>query len=557
MVYVTVGLTLAFLLVFMYGYNYVTYKSYLKNVLSKVSRDYGHISTREYSLDDLENIKAFYEKYKKEDSVDDITANDLDIDNIFVTFNVSNSAPGDDYFYYRLRTPDKDVASKESKINFVSENKEVRESLFAYFYSIGRIRKISFIDFVTLISKGIRTNLFKEYMSIVLVLAAIGMFFVDTTFGIVSIIGVLVYNIISYYKERGIIEPYIIGFSYITNLIGTSQRLKDYKNTPLEQDVASIKEKSLKLKKMTRYYGLLSTTRQTGAGNPFDLLMDYFRMIFHIDIIQFYKMYKMLEDNISLINELYLDIGSLESYINISSMRLSLQGYSQPEFVDECIVKAVNLYHPLLSNPVKNDLDISRNMLITGSNASGKSTFLKAVAINIIMAKAINTCCADSFVTGKFTVFSSMSLRDDISKGDSYFMAEIKAFKRILDYADSHKEEQVVAFTDELLRGTNTVERVAACTSILRSLSNRCIFTFAATHDIELTELLEDIYENYHFDEDFISDDVVFNYKLKAGKATSKNAIRLLNIMGFGDEIVNNASELANGFVQTGKWSIS
>lgn len=556
MVYVVVGLTLVLLLVFLYGYNYVTYKSYLKKVLNKVKQAYGKTSDREYSNDDLDNIKKFFESYKKENSIDDITSNDLDIDKIYMTFNVSNSAAGDDYFYYRLRTPDENVVAKEEKISFVDSNENSRNILFEFFYSIGRIRKISFLSFLSLISDGLYINVFKEYLSIILVVAAVLAFFVDTTVGIVSIIAVLVYNIITYYKQRGIIEPYIIGFSYITNLVGVSLKINNFKDTPLEDDVKVLKEDAKKLKKIVKFYGLLSTTRQTGAGNPFDLLMDYFRMIFHIDIIQFYHMYGLLQENIDLINKLYFEIGELESYINISSMRKSLQGYTTPKFVDESLVIAKELYHPLLSNPVKNDLEINNNMLITGSNASGKSTFLKSVAINIILGKTINTCCADSFTTGNFTVFSSMSLKDDISKGDSYFMAEIKAFKRILDYASEHSDEHIIAFTDELLRGTNTVERVAACTSILRSLSERNIFTFAATHDIELTDLLENCYSNYHFDEDFVNDDVIFNYKLKKGKATSKNAIKLLNVMGFGDNIVNSATKMADNFVNTGEWKL-
>ena len=147
-----------------------------------------------------------------------------------------------------------------------------------------------------------------------------------------------------------------------------------------------------------------------------------------------------------------------------------------------------------------------------------------------------------------------MSLRDDLLHKDSYFMVEIKALKRIFDYSISHPERKVLCFVDEVLRGTNTVERIAACTQILKKLSDMGVLTFAATHDIELTSLLEDIYDNYHFDEEIRDDDVLFNYLIKPGKATSKNAIKLLSIMGFSDDIVDRAKLMADDFTENGVW---
>ena len=170
------------------------------------------------------------------------------------------------------------------------------------------------------------------------------------------------------------------------------------------------------------------------------------------------------------------------------------------------------------------------------------------------MRPTIYTCMADSFATDDYIMFSSMSLRDDLLHKDSYFMVEIKALKRIFDYADSHPDKKVLCFVDEVLRGTNTIERIAACTQILKKLTDMNVLTFAATHDIELTSLLEDKYDNYHFDEEIRDDDVLFNYMIKPGKATSKNAIKLLSIMGFSEDIVDRAKLMADDFTANGVW---
>ena len=108
---------------------------------------------------------------------------------------------------------------------------------------------------------------------------------------------------------------------------------------------------------------------------------------------------------------------------------------------------------------------------------------------------------------------------------------------------------------DELRRGTNTVERIAASTQILKSLQGSRIICFAATHDIELTRLLEEEYDNYHFSEEVRDGDVMFDYKLQCGRATTRNAIRLLELMGYDKAIIDKAYRQAETFMETGEWS--
>ena len=148
-----------------------------------------------------------------------------------------------------------------------------------------------------------------------------------------------------------------------------------------------------------------------------------------------------------------------------------------------------------------------------------------------------------------------MSLKDDIQNNESYYIVEIKALKRIID--EAKKGENIVCFVDEVLRGTNTVERVSASTEILKSFADgniNNVLCFAATHDIELTHLLEQWYGNYHFEEEIKDDDVLFNYQLKEGRATSRNAISLLKVMGYDEAIINAARARADKFTETGKY---
>ena len=149
-----------------------------------------------------------------------------------------------------------------------------------------------------------------------------------------------------------------------------------------------------------------------------------------------------------------------------------------------------------------------------------------------------------------------MSLRDDLQNNESYYIVEIRAIKRILDIVSkgSHK---VLCFVDEVLRGTNTVERISASTEILMSLSKDNVICFAATHDIELARLLKDTYDNYHFDEEVADGDVSFSYQLKEGKATTRNAIKLLQIMGYEQEMIEKANAQAEYFAANGIWKLT
>ena len=129
---------------------------------------------------------------------------------------------------------------------------------------------------------------------------------------------------------------------------------------------------------------------------------------------------------------------------------------------------------------------------------------------------------------------------------------EIKALKRILDAAAG--QGHILCFVDEVLRGTNTVERIAASTQIMKMLSLGNALCFAATHDVELTKLLESEYDNYHFEERIEEDDIFFPYKLMEGPATTRNAIALLKMLGYDKRIISDAEAMAERFLAGGGW---
>ena len=285
------------------------------------------------------------------------------------------------------------------------------------------------------------------------------------------------------------------------------------------------------------------------------MILDYMCILFHIDLIKFGLMLKELRGKEEEVDRMITAIGSIDAQISIASWRESLPVYCEPVLTGTSF-EAEGLIHPLLNDPVPNDMKTERPVLLTGSNASGKSTFLKAAALAALLSQSVHTAPARLYKNTCCRIYTSMALRDDIRTGESYFIVEIRSLKRILEAASDDSGIPVLCCVDEVLRGTNTIERISASAQILLQLSSLPIQVFAATHDIELTGLLKEIYENYHFSETIKGDDVTFSYQLQEGPADTRNAIRLLRTLGYDDAIADQAEERAVRFTKTGHWEL-
>ncbi|MCB0378139.1 MAG: hypothetical protein KDD33_06580 [Bdellovibrionales bacterium] len=202
------------------------------------------------------------------------------------------------------------------------------------------------------------------------------------------------------------------------------------------------------------------------------------------------------------------------------SNRLSFQGIS----------------HPLLDQRkvIKNDFDqgeIHKVFILTGSNMSGKSTFLRAIGINFCLAKAGGPVFAQSFAFPDLALASCICVSDSLRDGQSYFYAEVKRLKWILNEA---KKSSVLFLIDEPLRGTNNQERLKGNQSYLEQMLATGSIGFMSTHDLELTKLSETdpAVENFHFSEEWKNEDLYFDYKIQSGPSTSTNALKILHKEG-------------------------
>lgn len=518
----------------------------------------GELSDKKYPPERFARMGSYYERHPREGQLDDITWNDLGMDALFRRMNYTLSASGEEYLYYTLRTlkqEQSELEHMEEVIDFFGKNPDIRVQTQLKLRRLGYTGKFSLYDYLdNLDYLGERSNR-KNLLCDVLFLVFIGLLWVNFQLGIAGLVSLTVYNIVTYFREKGEIDPYIISFGYVIRLLEVCGELEKQPVSVCAKEWEQLRTHRRRLQGIRRNsYWVMSATRGNASGDVLSVLADYIRMVFHVDLIKFNSMLRQLKGHIEDVDALIGIAGYVETAISVWIFRESMtDGCCRPSFVPERELKLEAGYHPLLASPVKNSITADRGVLLTGSNASGKSTFLKMVALNVILAQTINTCAADGYSAPFFRVYSSMALRDDLTSGESYYIVEIKSLKRVLDAA-AEEGAPVLCFVDEVLRGTNTVERIAASTQILLSLGDADMMCFAATHDIELTELLESAYDNYHFEEEVRDGDVFFPYRLLPGKAATRNAIRLLELLGYDEKIIGRASAQAEHFIRTGEW---
>lgn len=533
-----------------------------KKFILWLEENYGVLPKREeYKPGEMEKISRYFRKHEMNGfHIDDITWNDLNMDGLFQQMNYTYSAAGEEYLYYLLRSPMQDTAKidvLEKHIGYFMNHAKERVDYQKYFAEIGKTGKYSIYDYLDYLELlGVRSNRAHIIGNLALAFSVCSMF-LSVQLGIILLVLVTSRNIVTYFKDKNEIDPYITSFGYILRLLKNVDAMEKLPSAEFEDEINVLKECRSKLGRFrSGSYIIMSPERMSASSNPLEMVLDYVRMIFHLDLMKFNNMLSEVRKNTETVDLMLTTIGYMEVTIAIGSYRVSRESYCIPVFDRSKGLRAQNLYHPLIKEPVKNNIMTDRGVLLTGSNASGKSTFLKTVAINAILAQTIHTCLADSYSGALYRIMSSMALKDDLSGGDSYYIVEIKSLKRILNAA-AKEGNPILCFVDEVLRGTNTVERIAASTQILKSLSQGNVICFAATHDIELTHLLENDYNNYHFEEEILDDDVVFNYQLRKGRAATRNAIKLLSVMGYEPNIIEQAETQAERFLNSGVWTLT
>lgn len=235
-------------------------------------------------------------------------------------------------------------------------------------------------------------------------------------------------------------------------------------------------------------------------------------------------------------------IAEVEALLSLAQLGLAKEHFCQGERVQQApYLRAEKITHPLLreEQAIANSITLRHGTyIITGSNMSGKTTFLRTLGINMVLFYAGAGVCATHFEASTMALYTSMRVHDNVSEGISTFYAEILRIQKMNEA--SRQKKPMLVLIDEIFKGTNSADRIYCARQAIRCLHQPWIITMVSTHDFELCELEheKDIQaHNYHFAETYENERILFDYRLQEGTCTTTNARALMRLAGFKEEL--------------------
>lgn len=536
-------------LLFVWFVAFLTYylkKKRDKTFSQKIRADWGKQNTGYRNYDLIESFSQLTTTIPFH-RLSEQTINDLDIHALFAFIDRTNSKTGQQYLYNKLIKPTDDITQLETfsrQVNFYTEKAKEREEAQILLSQLNHSDAYYITTLLKdkLLAKPRWANLLVVNTFIVIVMLILSVKFPVLLIWLIPVFGI---NIFFHYWNKININKFIKSFPQLIKLINISRSFikKDlpFDNTGIQKNIEN-------LNGFKRKYKLLSfaDAGDNEIAQFFLLILELIKALFLVEIHSFFSTLKELENKKADINSLLNYTGNIDAALSTASLRAGLTSFTTPVITahkKELIAK--DLYHPLIENCVTNSITIKqKSILITGSNMSGKSTFIRAVAINAVLAQTIYTCFGAAFETPVLKVFTSIRITDNVQEGKSYYFEEVNTIGELIKA--SEKAFQNLFIIDEVFKGTNTIERVAAAKAILIYLNKNENIVLVSSHDIELVELLHKEFELYHFVENIENDNLVFDHLLKPGPLKSRNAIKILSISNYPAEIIEEATRIAN-----------
>ncbi len=494
-------------------------------------------------------------------SLDARTWTDLNLDDVFAALDRTTSTLGQHALYHRLRTgPSSDLSAFEALVARAEADARFREQAQLV---LSRLTDPHGYNLWWLAERGAIE--FRSWYIVFPALAVTAALLLVATLVqhalAPALVASLVLNIAVRFSTDRQIASVATAFRQVGPVIATAESLRALIADSPSPLVIALKEdvpRLRRLKSIARWVSgnplmlpvgadLLPTVVQDIANSVYE----YLNLAFLLDGTGVCVAARILRENRGGVLRVVAAIGDIDSAISTASYRASRQDWVRPIFQGPGAPFAVRqIRHPLIANAVPNGISIDpgEGFLITGSNMSGKSTFLRTLGVTVVMAQTLNTCLANTYSAPVLLVRSCIGRSDDLLSGTSYYVAEVLALLELVQASGG--DEPHLFLLDELFRGTNAVERIAAGRAVLLQLAGvegrpRRHAVVASTHDGELVDLLPDSYKAQHFGDAVGPEGLVFDYRLRPGPSTTRNAITLLRLNGAPPDMVRDASECA------------
>ncbi len=519
-----------------------------KKNIAKLRSIWGRPVERHRNFDLITIYHDLFKQNWSGDFVDQKTWDDLDFNSLFSKIDRTTSRIGQQYLYHLLHVYVKDesiLMSRYETIHLLKNNSELRESIQLKLLPLDNVS--SYFIPNLLLNKSLPSTKFYPAFYLCSFLSLLSMILIQVNGAFIfAAIAILIMNLIinKFYTNK--IHGFFSGFASLNALISSAITISGIKSEVPNDGINTLRSQRRLLKSLKKKIGYLVIDKV--ALNDFAVIaIEYMNMFMLFDVIAYYRSVHILSKHQKEMHQMFEIVAELDAFISVASYLADGKKYSTPQFTRQGTIGFTNLYHPLIDNAVPNSLpNMENSALITGSNMSGKTTFIKTLGINLILAQTLNICMADSLTTPHYKIKTAIRRGDDLEEGKSYFFVEIEELRNFIQLSDAPNE--YLFLIDEIFRGTNTIERLAASTAVLKYLANNN-HVFVTTHDIELQELLKSKFQMFHFSDLVENGSFLFTYKIQSGPCTSGNAIKLLEFLKYPAQITEEANTIVNSLI--------
>ena len=520
-----------------------SWSSARQKLRERIRRDWGR-PRRERA--DMDNVADYFRSDAVDGALDDRTWADLLLDDVFAHLDRTESSVGQQILYCRLRCAGqpRSLSAFDALVVQFAHDVDARERAQT---QLARLRHSS-AYYVHRLARGtiVRPAWYAIFpLWTALVALSLALAIVWHGFVLVAILGFGVNAVIRVVTAQRVGSE-AVWFRQVGPLMSAARSLAELCDRPsaaaitgrINADLGDLR----RLGAIARWVG-----RGNDSGAPTDIvgaLIEYINIQLLMDVNALYFASRDLESRGAQLLRLIEAVGEIDAAIAVASFRTSLDEWVRPQFLAADTPACLSeIRHPLVEDAVPNSITLAHpaGVLVTGSNMSGKSTFLRTVGVNAVLAQTINTCLARRYEAPVYQVRSCIGREDDLVAGKSYYLVEVESVLALVRASQATAPHLFIF--DELFRGTNAVERIAAGEAVLRALlqQQRHHVVLAATHDGELVELLSGSYAVYHFGDSIGPNGLSFDYHLTPGPATSRNAIALLQLNGAPESLVAQA----------------
>jgi hypothetical protein len=477
------------------------------------------------------------------DALDDRTWQDLDLDEVFLSLDRTQSEPGRQYLYHLLRTPRatrEPLERLERAAQRLAGDDAVTERLRT---SLGMLDDPRAGQLVHLFGGQLPSRPRLWWIFPLLSASSFACLALIAVWprALVVWLGICLVNVCVQLVYKPRVKRFVPALHQLPGFVRLARTLGALDLAEVAEEIRCLRQGAGRLSVLRRATSWLMFEPSEASSDVVASIHEYVNLLFLFDVNAFVFSVERLRASRVLMREMFDAIGYLDAVQSVAGWRATLPRWTTPEFTDaQKALHVEALVHPLLSHPVPNSLDMDdASVLITGSNMSGKTTFVRAMGVSAVLAQTLHTVCADAWRAPMLRVRTSIGRADSIMEGKSYYLVEAESVRELVCAKESGRQH--LFLLDEIFRGTNTTERVAAGRAVLAFLNRGMDLVLVATHDIEVIELLDGTYDAHHFREQIVGGAMTFDYRIHPGPSSTRNAIAMLELLEYPEDLVADA----------------